>query len=116
MSSAPGKFILTKAETWQFRRAQSVDSRLAAALRQICEANQVIRSCFLLDSRKSEASSEVKLTIAISLDDEARDMNDVVIQLQRALREFPETAQNTAIMSAKPFERAYVGAEFYRRR
>lgn len=112
MSIASGKFILTNAETWQFRRAQSVDLRLAAAVRRVCEANKTVRACFLLDTRKAEGS-DLKLTIALSLDEEAESLDQVVTQLQDALLELPQTAQNAAIMSAKPFERDYAGAEFY---
>lgn len=112
--NAPAKFILTKAETWQFRRAQSVNPALARAVRRLCEASKDIRACYLLDTRKSEAD-ELKLTIALSLDDEGTQMDQVAVRFQEMLRKFPAIAQNTAIMSAEPFERDYSGAKFYAR-
>jgi hypothetical protein len=112
MDELPQKFVFRKTETWQFRRAQSLSAPFAQAVRRVCEANRHIQACYLLDTRKEEGS-DLKLTIALSLDDEATQMDSAVIQLQEMLREFPEVARNTAIMSAKPFEQDYAGAEFY---
>lgn len=112
MNGMPQKFILTADETWQFRRAQSVHEPLAQAVRRVCEADARLRACYFLDARK-KGGADVKLVIALSLDDEAKDMEHVVIQLQEVLREFPEITENTVIMSAKRFEQDYSGAEFY---
>jgi hypothetical protein len=114
MSRIPQKFILTADENWQYRRAQSLPEAFARAVRRVCEANEAIRACYVLDARR-QAGADVKLVIALSLDDEAKHMDSVVIALQEMLRDFPETAKNTAIMSAKPFESVYAGADFYRR-
>jgi hypothetical protein len=65
-----------------------------------------------LDTRKAEGA-ELKLTIALSLQDESTQMDEVVIQFQQMLREFPAIAGNTFIMSADQFEQRYAGAEFY---
>jgi hypothetical protein len=115
MSVAPGKIVLSKAETLQFRRSQSVSAVLAKAILQVCEMNEAIRICYLLDTRREERG-EVTLTIALLLDDEKLQMDSIVIQLQEMLRKFPAVAQTTTIMSAEPFERDYAGAEFYTRR
>jgi hypothetical protein len=112
MSDLPQKFVFRKMETWQFRRARSVSKPFALALRRVCEANRAIRACYLLDTRKQEGS-DLKLTIALSLDDEANQMDNAVMHLQEMLRKFPEIARNSAIMSAERFARDYAGAEFY---
>jgi len=115
MNLSPQRFIFTAGETWQFRRAQSVAEPLAQAVRRMCEANRAIRACYLLDTRRKEGG-DLKLTIALSLDHEAKEMDSAVVQLQEVLRKFPEVAGNTVVMLAKRFQQDYAGAEFYVRR
>jgi hypothetical protein len=112
VKGTPQEFILSADETWQFRRAQSVPESLAQGVRHVCEANARIRACYFLDARR-QAGADVKLVIALSLDNEAKNMKQVVTQFQEVLREFPEIAENTAIMSANRFEQDHAGAEFY---
>src|SRR5204863_7154339 len=84
------------------------------AVRQVCEANKSLRACYLLDARKAEGA-ELKLVIALLMDDESKNMDKVVVQLQEMLLEFPTLAQKTAIMSAESFVSDWAGAEFYQR-
>ena len=60
-------------------------------------------ACYFFEARE-ETGGAVTLVIALSLDEEVKHMDGVAIQLQEVLREFPEMARNTAIMSAQCFE------------
>lgn len=110
----PQKFIFLSDDTWQFRKALSIDAAFADAVRRVCRSNDLIRACYLLDARKQEGG-EAKLVLALSVKDEGKHLQAVAAQFQDMLREFPTIASNAAIMSAKRFEQAYAGAEFYKR-
>jgi hypothetical protein len=112
MLQVPGKFALQSDVTIQTRRAQAVDEQLAAAVKNVCEANPQIIACYLLDARKPE-SGEMTLLIALTFDDEAAQMDLAGLQFQAMLRQFPVFAPKTFIMSSRAFVKKYKGAEFY---
>jgi hypothetical protein len=112
MAPVPGKFALTSKVTLQTRRAQAVDAQLATAIRRTCEASPQLAACYLLDARKPE-TGEMALIIAVTLADEAADMDSIAQQFQAMLRQFPTHASKTYIMSSARFARDYAGAEFY---
>ena len=110
----PQKFVLKSDETWQFRTAQSVRPEVANAIRHVCESNKLILACYVLEARQSEAS-DVKLVIAPLLAEKANEIDQVVIQFQEMLRQFPSVAENTCIMSGEQFKNGFAGKEFYAR-
>src|ERR1700761_9694385 len=99
MPHETGKFTLTSKVTIQTRRAQSIDSALAAGIRRVCKANQHIVACYLLDGRKPDAN-EIGLIIALTLDSETDHLELAGLQFQEMLREFPVQALKTVIMSS----------------
>ena len=107
-----GKFSLTSEVTLQTRRAQAVDSQLAAAIRRTCEAIPQLAACYLLDARKPE-TGDTALIIAVTLADEAAHMDSAAQQFQTMLRQFPTHASKTYIMSSARFAHDYAGSEFY---
>ncbi|HSP61481.1 MAG TPA: hypothetical protein VLQ90_00710 [Pyrinomonadaceae bacterium] len=56
------------------------------------------------------------LIVALTVDDEAQDMEAAAQQVQIILRQFPTQAPKTFIMSSASFVESYAGAEFYSRR
>jgi hypothetical protein len=52
--------------------------------------------------------------IAVDLDNEEENMEEVVVDIQKLLVQFPEIAKNTAIMSARHFNQ-FADALLYRR-
>jgi hypothetical protein len=110
----PGKMALPSAVTIQTRRAQHVEEPLGEAIRRVCRENSAITACYLLDARKPDAD-ETGLIIALTVDDEAHQMDQLARQFQQMLRGFPERAPNTMIMSSASFLPRHEGAEFYSR-
>jgi len=112
MSHDLGKFLLTADTTFQFRRAQGLDARLAKEIRSVCEASEQINACYLLDARKPD-TEEMVLIIAVTLDEEAKYMDLVAQQFQAILQQFPIYSSKTFIMSSASFIDRYAGTEFY---
>jgi hypothetical protein len=111
----PQRYVLPEDEAWQFRKAQSVEPTLAKALRDLCERNGNVRTCYLLDGRRI-SSGDSKLIIAVSLFGQESDaMEHLVVEIRAVLRDFPSIAGNTLIISAKAFERDFAGSEHFLR-
>lgn len=81
-------------------------------MQRLCSANATVQSCYLLDARKSE-NGDIKLVIALLLENEKEDLVQVGCQIQTLLKEFPQIAPKVAIMSAQPFLQKHKGSEFY---
>jgi hypothetical protein len=112
MRNLPEAFVITEPITWQFRTARLIDAALLQQIWQVCAQNQKVRSCFLLDARKTDGA-EIKLVIAVSFEGEIVDLQQIAAQFQDILSGFPKVAANTAIMSAASFEEQFSGKEFY---
>lgn len=110
----PGKFSLSADVPLQTRRAQAVEKSLSEAILGVCRASQEIAACYLLDARKPN-TEEIGLIIALTVSDEPHQMDQLAQRFQSMLREFPEQARKTVIMSSATFLAAYEGTEFYSR-
>jgi hypothetical protein len=115
VTDIPGKIELDSDVTLQFRRAQEVDPELAHAVRQVCEQCRHLAACYLLDARRPD-TGEMALIIALTVDNEEQNMDEIGQQFQAMLRQFPAQAPRTFIMSSLSFVESYAGAEFYSRR
>jgi hypothetical protein len=109
-----GKIKLTQDVPLQTRRAQALPAPLADAIHAVCRARTEISACYVLDVRKPE-TEEVGLIIAVTVDDEVRNLDEVAQAFQIALHDFPEQAHKTFIMSAVTFLPQHEGAIFYAR-
>jgi hypothetical protein len=112
MPSIPGKLKLASKVEVQVRRAQVVDPQLARAIRRTCQSNRCIGACYLLDVRKPD-TEDIHLMIALTLDDEASNMDSVAQQFQKMLEQFPNQAPKTWIMSSAKYVERFRGTEFY---
>lgn len=110
----PGKLVVTSDIHLQSRRAQNVSSLLAEAIRRVCRENDFIMACYLLDLRKPQ-TGEIGFAIAITVEDEVHQMDSVAQHFQTMLRDFPDMAPKTVIMSSATFLPNHAGAEFYSR-
>ena len=106
------KLIMTRAENWQFRKAQSLNDQFRLAALGVCATNPEIRCCYLLDGRRDE-KEDLKLFIALLLDNEKDALDRAAAGFQEMLKSYPVIAEKTAIMSAESLEHQYAGAEFY---
>jgi len=110
-----GRIELESDVLLQFRRAQEIDPELAHAVRQVCEQSHHLAACYLLDARRPD-TREIALIIALAVDNEEQNMDEITQQFQAMLRQFPTQAPRTFIMSSSSFVESYAGAEFYERR
>lgn len=114
-TTVPEKFTLTSDVKLQTRRAQAVDTELAETIRRTCNGIPQLSAYYLLDARKPE-TQETALIIAVTLDDEAAQMDFVAQQFQAMLRKFLTQASKIFLMSSAQFAHKYAGAEFYVRK
>ena len=112
MREAPHRFVLQEDHDCQARLARNMSGELVAAIRRICERNPSVLACFLLEIRR-KPSDAINLAIAVSLQDEATQIDQAVAEFQQMLQEFQEVAQRTTMLSSKPFRSLYSGSEFY---
>jgi hypothetical protein len=112
MQNPVNKFILQSDEMIQTRRAQTVDPQLAGAIRQACTANSNVIACYLLDARKPN-TNDIVLIIAVTVEDETKNIDLVAQQLWEMLQRFPTYLSKTFIMSSVNFRDRYFGSEFY---
>ena len=96
----------------QTRRAQTVCEDLSSAIRCVCLETPDILACYLLEARIPD-STETSLIIAVTVNNESRNLGRVAESMQQMLRQFPEEACNTVIMSSSQFVEKYRGSEFY---
>ena len=109
----PGKFAIASDTTVQFRRASTLKPQFTEAIRNVCESNDTIDSCYLLDVRKPN-TEEIALHIAITTSDKSQNLDSIALQFQRVLQDFPEQASKTYICSSAPFLERCEGFEFYK--
>lgn len=112
MKDQVNKFTLQSDITIQTRRAQAVDPQFAEAIRQVLRANNKVIACYLLDARKPN-SEEITQIIALTVEDEAENLDVVSQQLWEMLQKFPSRATKTFMMSSVNFKDRYFGSEFY---
>jgi hypothetical protein len=114
LPSEPTKFILTKDQPVMTRRAQSIEPRLSEALLRACRASPEVSACYLLDVKKPNSDDQA-LHIALTVDDEARCMDQVAQRFWSEIRHFPERAGRIFVLSSKRIADDYAGSEFYLR-
>ena len=114
LTDTHGRIELESDVSLQFRGAQEVDPELAHAVRQVCEQCRHLAACYLLDARRPD-TREMALIIALTVDNEEQNMDEIAQKFQAMLRQFPTQAPRTFIMSSSSFVESYAGAEIYER-
>lgn len=112
MNKTVPRFQLEADITIQTRRAQVIDAQFAEAIRQVCRENSNIVACYLLDARKPEAE-EIVTIIAVTVENEAKNIETVAQQFWEMIQAFPQQVARTFIMSSANFRDGYSGSEFY---
>lgn len=113
--AVPGKIELDSDVSLQVCKAQEVDPEFARAVQRVCEQGSQVAVCYLLDARRPDLG-ETALIIALTVDNEDQNMDEITQQFQAMLRQFPTQAQRTFIMSSSSLVDAHADAEFYSRR
>ena len=114
MQNQMNKFVLKSDTVIQTRRAQAVDPTFAESIRQVLEANRQVIAGYLLDAREPNSEGTF-LILALTLEDERKDLDLVTKQLWEMLEQFPQHKFKTFMMSSVPFKDRYSGSEFYLR-
>jgi hypothetical protein len=100
--------------TIQLGRPQSLDPRFTEGIQRFCQQSPQIAACYILDARRP-STGELTMIIAVTLDDEAKQLDRVIDQLKAILPDLPSQAERTMIMGATPLLLSYAGEEFYLR-
>jgi len=114
MSPQPQKYALQENETWQFRKAQTIPTLLGDLIQRVCRSEKAVKACYVLDARRND-NDEIKIVIALAIEDDARQMDRIVSRLQTELDAIPDAYRTVAIMPARRFEQHFSGAKFYSR-
>jgi len=101
--------------TIQLGRPQSLDPRFTEGIQRFCQASPHIAACYILDARRP-ATGELTMIIAVTLDDEASQLDGVISALKAVLPQLPAQAEKTMITATTPILQSYAGDEFYLRR
>jgi len=112
MQNPVTKFALQSDVEIQTRRAQSVDPQFAEAIRDVLKENNKVIACYLLDARKPDSEEMIQI-IALTVEDDEKDIDFVSQQLWEMLQKFPDHVATTFMMSSVSFEEQYSGSEFY---
>jgi hypothetical protein len=112
MQNQMNKFVLQSDEVIQTRRAQAVDPVFAEAIRQVLKANSQVIGGYFLDARKPNSEGTFFI-LALTLEDESKDLDLVAQQIWDMLQQFPQHKFKTFMMSSVPFKDRYGGSEFY---
>jgi len=100
--------------TIQLGRPQSLDPRFTEGIQRFCQASPHIAACYIVDARRP-STGEVTMIIAVTLDDEAKQLDGIIGQFKGILSELPSQAERTMITATTPMLLSYAGEEFYRR-
>ena len=112
MGNIVNKFALQSDIEIQSRRAQNVDRKFAKAIRNVLKSNNKVIDCYLLDVRRLDTEEVIQI-IALTVEDEAKDIDIVSQQLWEMLQKFPDRLEKTFMMSSITFKEQYSGTEFY---
>ena len=100
--------------TIQLGRPMSLDPRFTEGIQRFCLQTPQIAACYILDARRP-ATGELTMIIAVTLDDEAKQLADVITAFKNLLPELPSQAERTMITATTPMLLNYAGEEYYRR-
>src|SRR5688572_33431144 len=103
MQNPVNKFTLESDEAIQTRRAQAVDPQFTEAIYQVLKANNKVVDCYLLDARKPNAEEIIQI-IALTVENEEKDLDYVSQQLWEMIQKFPDRAGKTFMMSSVNFK------------
>lgn len=81
------------------RPAKNLETKFVQRVRDVCVQDPLIRACWLLDFKKPEGGP-IQLFIALDLAAPDKDMPSVAAKFQVMLREFPERASTTFMISS----------------
>jgi hypothetical protein len=101
--------------TIQLGRPNSLDPRFTEGIQRFCQESPHISACYIVDARRP-STGEVTMIIAVTLDDEAKQLEGVVTQFKALLLQLPSQAERTMITATTPVIQSYAGEEFYLRK
>jgi hypothetical protein len=81
------------------RPAKNLETKFVQRVRDVCVQNLLIRACWLLEFKKPEGGP-IQLFIALDLAAPDKDLPGMAAKFQAMLREFPERAPKTFMISA----------------
>jgi hypothetical protein len=100
--------------TIQLGRPQSLDPRFTEGIQAFCRQTPQIAACYILDARRP-ATDELTMIIAVTLDDEASQLDGVISGFKTVLAQLPYQAEKTVISAATPILLHYAGEAYYSR-
>ena len=92
----------------------SLDPRFTEGIQRFCQETPHIAACYILDVRRP-ATGELTMIIAVTLDDEASQLDETINRLKALLPQLPSQAERTMITATTPMLLSYAGEEYYRR-
>src|ERR1043166_2526594 len=100
--------------TIQLGRPMSLDPRFTEGIQAFCQKTPQISACYILDARRP-STGELTVLIAVTLDDEASQLDGVIIGFKGILGELPSQAERTIISATTPLLLHYAGEAYYSR-
>src|SRR5437660_9019141 len=100
--------------TIQLGRPMSLDPRFTEGIQRFCQETPHIAACYVLDARRP-ATGELTMIIAVTLDDEATQLETVISGFKAVLPQLPSQAEKALITGTTPLLLSYAGEGFYLR-
>jgi hypothetical protein len=100
--------------TIQLGRPMSLDPRFTEGIQTFCQKTPQISACYILDARRP-STGELTMVIAVTLDDEASQLDGVITGFKGILAELPSQAERTIISATTPLLLHYAGEAYYNR-
>jgi len=100
--------------TIQLDRPMSLDPRFTEGIQRFCQDTPQIAACYILDARRP-ATGELTMIIAVTLDDDAKQLDGIINLFKALLAQLPSQAERTMITGTTPMLLSYAGEEYYRR-
>lgn len=102
LDAETGKHVVNREVQTQCRRAQDLPVSFTDAVRDLCNSEDRLSSCFLLDVREP-ATEQIKLFIDVQIDGVEDDVEQIMASFQNTLAEFPDIA-GRAFISLQAFD------------
>jgi hypothetical protein len=92
----------------------SLDPRFTEGIQAFCRQTSQISACYILDARRP-STGELTMVIAVTLDDEASQLDGVIAAFKGILAQLPSQAEKTIISATTPLLLQYAGEAYYSR-
>ena len=115
MAQKEGQCSIPSSEvTIQLGRPMSLDPRFTEGIQAFCQQTPQISACYILDARRP-STGELTMVIAVTLDDEAAQLDGVITGFKGILAQLPSQAEKTIISATTPLLLHYAGEAYYSR-